>query len=1684
MVRFRATGSFAAGTNFTWDFGNGPRTGKDTILQVFTSPGKYTVKMTVTVGGSPCTITKTDTIVVRPSPTPSFTVTPARVTCNGTLPMTFTDNTAGIVSRKWTIDGVSDTARVVTKKFTSFGYKSVSLEVIDAAGCRGFFSDNKYLNLTDSVRVEFGGTITMTDVATELNLAPCVKAGLRTVASYDWSFPNGFPSSYSGQTPPTITYAPNTPPSDVTLTITMTDGCKYVATRKGYAMRYFKLGMDSLCVKKQFYITNLGNSNGRGFFNYMLRNAQVPPMGASAAGIMLSYNVAGYQDFEMTFMYDQNSSCSTTVIMKKYIKVLGPAVRFSVPDKNLCKLGDSLQLINESDPLGAPNVNYIWRVTDARNKTVFLSAPNKKKENAYFKPKDTGRYNVSLRAYSSNGCSDSAYLKQVILVVEMVADFTVEAPVICLGEDPKLKATPKPEEDKDATTKYTYSWSIQHADSTPWFTALTGKTPVWTPQWPGRYNITLKISNGKKCEVTVVKKMAVTVNGTYAAVKVDTAVGCGKPSFATRVSVDPQKIYTWPRTNSPRFRWRVDPMEDVVIQDTSAYNTLITFTNGSGCYTINATWETPGGCFVKVSKENAVCLGISNSFGIGEVRCLNDTVATYNKSDMNQAKAFRWEITPRAHARIWPNDTAKEPKIILLKDTCFKLRLTTIGTIRGKYCETTREQPICPELPKSIFSSNDTFSKCAPAVVSFSAENAKAKAYYWDFGDGQTLYGANPSPSHVYADNNVDGYTVKMIAFDSLGCSDTFTAKNYIKVIGPVPKFSVSQSSGCNEATITFRDESQATKSRLFIFDDGNYSDTARVATHRYVLDDPTKDSIVFRPYLIVEGTCSNKYFFQDEIVIYRPPAASFTADSTSGCIPFTASFDAGKSFNSTRYWWDFDGDGIYDDSTSSPVIKHKYNKEGTFAVTLKVANSGGCFDIMRLDSLIVARKKPVAAMKLSSRKFCDSGWVKFTDLSQYGENFVLDPGNGDGPYFDTLPPVNYVFDPGNPGAVNGFLLYTPTLRVFNAAGCESIYTDSVWVYKTPEAMFSADKTFGCPPLKTKFTYTGSGALTYEWDFNGDGITDATTQDAEFTFRPGIYSPSLKVTGMNGCTDRITMDSLIIVNTIPVVSFNVDDTVVCTFQPVAFTASATPDSTIVRWSWKFNDPAIQGDTANERNPVFRFATAGWKTVTLTTYDFFGCVSTSTRRVLYVEDTLPPVNTDLNYVSVNLAGEVEGSWANQHLNDFGHWSLYRNGNKLIGTVSDSTQTDFTDADPIINTSGASYCYSMTTTDRCDNLSAAGNSHCTILLKGSTPAKYAASLQWSAYKGWQPQAYRITRSTGGDNFVTIATIAGDTTVFADSGLCSGTYCYRIGALHPNGKWISFSNKVCLEILYDMPLATAARVATVINDKHVELRWDSSYAPARLKNYIIDRKKANGPWVNGYGITTQNVFKDFAVNPDKDVYTYRIREVDICGIAGPYSDESRTMLLKVTVNSNEGRELRWTPYGDWLNGVSNYRIQIRQRNGRWKELGIVDAGILHFTDNVVHTDIDTFWTYRVQAIEAEAEPDTSTSNEVDIILPSRIYVPTAFTPGNSDSLNNTWSAKSLFLFNKVKTEELNFKVQVYDRWGSQIWEATDINAEWDGHFSSGAPAPGGVYIYSISARGYDNNYFQKRGTITLIR
>ncbi len=145
---------------------------------------------------------------------------------------------------------------------------------------------------------------------------------------------------------------------------------------------------------------------------------------------------------------------------------------------------------------------------------------------------------------------------------------------------------------------------------------------------------------------------------------------------------------------------------------------------------------------------------------------------------------------------------------------------------------------------------------------------------------------------------------------------------------------------------------------------------------------------------------------------------------------------------------------------------------------------------------------------------------VQFTDES---------PGSGI---------LTYEWDFDNDGSVDGEEqnpsidfgegTYTVKLTVTGPGGSdEEIKVEYILVTSTPTApvaQFSATPLSGLIPLTVQFTdlSTGSGPLTYYWDFQNNGIVDSNEQNPSFTYTSvGNYTVNLTVSNSGGPNSEV-----------------------------------------------------------------------------------------------------------------------------------------------------------------------------------------------------------------------------------------------------------------------------------------------------------------------------------------------------------------------------------------------------------------------------------------------------------------------------------------------------------------------------------------------------------------------------------
>ncbi len=260
---------------------------------------------------------------------------------------------------------------------------------------------------------------------------------------------------------------------------------------------------------------------------------------------------------------------------------------------------------------------------------------------------------------------------------------------------------------------------------------------------------------------------------------------------------------------------------------------------------------------------------------------------------------------------------------------------------------------------------------------------------------------------------------------------------------------------------------------------------------------------------------------------------ATFDATPNQGIAPLEVEFDASTLIQKTDVGsidWDFDGDGIYElEGPDNVSPRYTFEQIGTYNVRLRVLDQNNNVENYNRDIEVTASDQPILSAKIDARPSLEGAvpmQVRFDasgSQSLKGTITRYEWDLGDGSNLQSGKSVSYVYN--EPGT------YTVRLMVKDSLGNEAVNTVSVQATLSASAPESIIKTTpasqenvltGVLPFKVAFSGTDSldtdnDIVEYEWDFDGDGQSDATGDKAEYTFEAaGTYQVKLVVTDAQG----------------------------------------------------------------------------------------------------------------------------------------------------------------------------------------------------------------------------------------------------------------------------------------------------------------------------------------------------------------------------------------------------------------------------------------------------------------------------------------------------------------------------------------------------------------------------------------
>lgn len=317
----------------------------------------------------------------------------------------------------------------------------------------------------------------------------------------------------------------------------------------------------------------------------------------------------------------------------------------------------------------------------------------------------------------------------------------------------------------------------------------------------------------------------------------------------------------------------------------------------------------------------------------------------------------------------------------------------------------------------------------------------------------------------------------------------------------------------------------------------------------------------------------------------------------------------------------------------------------------------------------------------------------------------------------------------------------------------------------------------------------------------------------------------------------------------------------------------------------------------------------------------------------------------------------------------------------------------------------------------------------------------------------------------------------------------YCYFLRTINRCGKTVNSSYTICTGPDYkNRPQSINMEEVTVKNDENVRLTWppsrDKDFAEYQLLKK--PRKSPNQAFqvFKRFSKVNDTAFTDPKPDVDEESYCYKLRVQDVCGFYSELGKQGCNIVLKGQSEPFK-HFLDWQRYKNWPAGISHYKVFRRDPvvDTQFQPIARILPSEVEYLDDELNTRVGAYW-YKVKAYE-QASTDLknsgqsqSQSNTIYLEQKPLLHVPSAFTI-NRDGINEHWGVKPVF----VK----DIHIQVFNRWGAEVYETRDIEDRWYGPPTGKAyqnKMSDNVYLYKIYYKGWDDIQRSKTGDVTILK
>ncbi len=520
------------------------------------------------------------------------------------------------------------------------------------------------------------------------------------------------------------------------------------------------------------------------------------------------------------------------------------------------------------------------------------------------------------------------------------------------------------------------------------------------------------------------------------------------------------------------------------------------------------------------------------------------------------------------------------------------------------------------------------------------------------------------------------------------------------------------------------------------------------------------------------------------------------------------------------------------------------------------------------------------------------------------------------------------------------------------------------------------------------------------------------------------------------------------------------------------------------WNLSKTTTALMAKDTND----FCQATVGYR---IELADASGCKNVSRPERDIFNDLIPPKKPRFDSVSVSISDNtLQLGWQPSISADAAAYVIYHFENNVwipIDTVFGYNTTYWNTTD--YNPTDEIHHFRIAAMDDCANVSPMTDE--IFNMQSSSQFDYCtqtAFISWTAYNNMPDgiKEFRIYYSVDGGAWTLAGTASATEHDFSFPGLIPNSdYTFFVQAVNTFETVSASSAKTSFTFApEDNKDFVYIRSVSVVDNDYLSIKV-STGSTISFNKVILYRSVDSADNFSYFKTIANNgsdtyVFTDESAKVARLHYYYKAAIENGCGMQTAESNVAHNIILQGTTHEYKNY-LQWNDYGYWENGVAHYIVErMDYLNNAFKEVGFEYGNVTNYIDDVIGCpDEGDQFIYQIKAYSAQNPygfEDVSVSNQIIAYQQPIVYIASGFRP--LGGIITTFKPYTSF----VNLKDYNFRI--YSREGNLVFETDNPEIGWDGKLKNDVYYPAQIFIYKISFSYGKDDYFEKSGTVTLVR